>query len=166
MKAEITDSFDLILRWDNESRSQITWSACSSCEFDIVATLWVPPGCNYQGASKIELRTTCYAFSLRCFADDLVRFVAGDITDIEYTGSDDLRLMVRKRKGQCDYKDRSIVACDLQYDFFRAVDHVACDSKLNLTLGILEDPAGCSNAIRSVIETLDIDDSYDAPSKQ
>ena len=166
MKAEITDNFDLILKWNNQSRSRIIWSACSNCEFDVAAELWIPPDVNYQGASKIELHTTCYAFSLSCFADDLDKFVAGDISDFEYNGTDDMRLMITKRNGQCENVDKSIRACDLRYDFFRTFDGVVCNNVLDLTLGVLEDPSGCAKAIRSVIQELNIDDSYDALRKQ
>ena len=38
MKAKVTDEFDLVLSWD-DPRSEITWSACNDCEFEVRAKL-------------------------------------------------------------------------------------------------------------------------------
>lgn len=166
MKAHITDNFDLVLRWENEARCEIVWSACSKCEFEVVAKLWFPSGINYQGATRIDFSTTCYAYALRFFADQLDDFSSGRKKSAEYHGSQDMIITLRERRGQCDYADRTIVVCDLKYRMMRTIDMVVCDTEFEFPLGKPDDPKGVAKAIREVITSLQIDDSLEAPHNQ
>ena len=158
MKAQVTDNFDLVLRWD-DSRSEISWSGCSNCEFEVRAKLWIPGGVNYQGSTKIEFSTTCYAYALRLFAESLERLAGGQQDRASYRGSEDMEIKILERQGQAGCSDRRIMACDLKFDLLRAVDMVWCDNQIEATLGVCEDAEGVAKAIREVISTLGLDDS-------
>ena len=159
MKAHISDSFDLVLRWEDDVRCEIVWSVCSDCEFEVTARLWFAPGLNYQGATRLDFSTTCYAHALRAFADRLDEFAAGRATSAEYWGSQDMSLTVREQRGQADFADRTVVVCDLKYEMIRSVDGVACDTQFEMILGKAEDPKGGAKAIREVIDGLKMKDS-------
>ena len=166
MKAHVTDNFDLVLRWDDEVRCEVVWSPCSECEFEVMAKLWFPPGLNYQGPAHISFSTTCYAYSLRFFANELEAFAAGRATSAEYHGSQDMTLTLRERRSQADFAEKTVVVCDLRYEMIRIVDGIACDMVFELTLGRPVDAAGAAKAIRGVIASLKMDDSLEAPRNQ
>ena len=166
MKAQVTDNFDLVLRWDDETRCEVVWSASSESEFEVTAKLWFPPGLNYQGPTRLDFSTTCYAYSLRLFADELDDFASGRRASAEYRGSEDMTITLTERSGQCDFADRTVVVCVLKYEMMRSVNMVVCESEFDLTLGRPDDPAGTAKAIREVIASLKLDDTLDAPHKQ
>jgi len=166
MKAQITDDFDLVLRWDDEARCEIVWSACSNCEFEVVAKLWFPQGLNYQGPTSIEFSTTCYAYALRFFADELDEFAAERKATVEYHGSEDMTIQLQERRGQCGFKDRTVMVSVLKYKMMRSVNMVVCDTEFELALGRPEDLKGAAKAIRDVISTLKLDDTLDALNNQ
>lgn len=166
MKAHVNDNFDLVLRWDDEVRCEVVWSACSECEFEVTAKLWFPPGLNYQGPTRLDFSTTCYAYALRFFADELDDFASGRKASAEYRGSEDMTITLREHRGQGDYAERTVVVCDLKYEMMRAVSMVACNTKFELTLGRPDDLRGTAKAIREVIAGLMMDDTLETPNKQ
>jgi len=166
MKAHVTENFDLVLRWDDDSKCEIIWSACSECEFKVTAKLWFPPGLNYQGSTLLEFSTTCYAYALRFFAEELDKFVCGDSATAVYRGSEDMTITIQERHGQADFLSRTIKVCDLRFEMFRTINMVACDSAFEVTLGRPEDARVVAMAIREVMSTLVLDDTLEAPSRQ
>ena len=166
MKAQITDDFDLVLRWDDESRCEVVWSPCSNCEFEVTARLWFPPRLNYQGPTRLDFSTTCYAYALRFFADELEEFSSGQRPAAEYRGSEDMTIAIQERRGQCAFKNRTVIFSVLKYKMMRSVNMVACDTEFELVLGRPDDPKGTAKAIREVISKLKMDDSLEAPQNQ
>lgn len=166
MKAQVTDDFKLVLRWDDEACCEIVWSACSESEFEVSAKLWFPSGLNYQGPTRLDFATTCYACALRLFADELDDFASGGKASAEYRGSEDMAIALTERRGQCDFSDRTLVVCILKYEMMRTINMVACETEFELALGKPSDPEGTAKAIREVIASLQMDDSLEAPHKQ
>ena len=112
---------------------------------------------NYQGATQIEFSTRCYAYALSSFAESLERLSLGQQDTAKYLGSEDMEINILERQGQADCADHRILACDLEYDLMRAVDMVSCENRIEVTLGICEDPEGVAKAIREVVSTLGLD---------
>jgi len=160
MKAHVSDSFDLVLRWEDDVRCEIVWSASSRLgRFDVLAKLWFPPGLDFQGPTRIDFSTACNAHSLSAFADELDDFASGRKASVVYGGSFDMTLTLRERRGMSDCADLTVMVCDLKYEFIRFVDRVACPSPFEVTLGKVEDPKGVAKAIREVIDGLKMKDS-------
>lgn len=166
MKAHISDNFDLVLKWEDDVRCEVVWSPCSECEFEVTAKLWLPPVFNYQGPTRIDFSTTCYAYALRCFADELDTFASGKKTSAEYHGSEDMSITLRWRRGNVDFAEKTVAVCDLKYELSRDVDMVICATVIELTLGKPVDAAGTAKAIREVLASLNMDDSLEAPRHQ
>jgi hypothetical protein len=166
MKAHISDNFDLVLRWEDDVRCEVVWSPCSECEFEVTAKLWFPPFFHYQGPTRIDFSTTCYAYALRFFADELDAFASGKKTSAEYHGSEDMSITLRERSGQADFAEKTVAVCDLKYEMMTEVDMVTCDAVIELTLGKPVDAAGTAKAIREVLASLKMDDSLEAPRTQ
>lgn len=166
MKAQVTDNFELVLRWEDECRCEIVWAACSESEFEVTAKLWFPPGLNYQGPTRLDFSTTCHAYALRFFADALDDLASGRKTSAEYQGSEDMAIVLAEKQGQCDFADRTITVCVLKYEMMRAINMVVCDTEFEMALGRPEDTSGTAKAIREVLARLKMDDSLDAPHKQ
>ena len=166
MKAQITDGFDLVLTWGDDCHCEIIWSACSECEFEVRAKLMFQAGLNYQGSTQLNFSTTCYAYALRFFADELDQLVSGSRTSADYTGSCDMSIRIRDHRGQGDFIDRTIRVCELSFEMIRSIDMVACDSTFVVTLGRPEDPTGVAKAIRQVISSLGLDDTLEGQFKQ
>ena len=166
MKAQVTDDFDLVLRWEDEARCEVVWSPCSNCEFEVTARLWFPPGLNYQGPTRLDFSTTCYAYALRFFADELEEYSSGQRPSADYRGSEDMTIALEERRGQCDFKDRTVIVSVLKYEMMRTVNMVVCDTEFELLLGRPEDPKGTAKAIREVISNLKMDDTVDGSHNQ
>lgn len=166
MNAHVTENFDLVLRWDDEARCEIVWSPCSNCEFEVTARLWFPPGLNYQGPTRLDFSTTCYAFALRLFAEELDGVVSGKRTTAVYRGSEDMTIAIQEWKGRCDFKNRTVMVSVLKYEMMRTVNLVACDTEFELIVGKPEDFKGTAKAINEVISALEMDASLEAPHNQ
>ena len=77
-----------------------------------------------------------------------------------------MTIALQERRGQCDFKDRTVIVSVLKYEMMRAVNMVVCDTEFELILGRPDDPKGTAKAIREVISKLKMDDSLEAPHNQ
>lgn len=162
MRAEVTDSLDFVLSWNDNGRSTITWSVCSNCEFEVRASLRLDSGVNYQGGTRIEFSTTCYAWALRLFADSLEQFLRGEASEARYCGSEDMTITISTKRGQAACTDFTVVACDLEYEPFRTLNLVWCPGRIAVTLGLLEEGENVVRIIREVLKLLRMNTSLDA----
>jgi hypothetical protein len=158
MHAELTDNLDLILSWSDRGTNTLTWSVCSKCEFEVRASLHLDSGMNYQGCTRIEFSTTCYAWALRLFADSLEQFLRGNAPEAQYCGSD-LSITISSKQGQGDCTDKTAILCDLEYEPFRSLNLVCCSGRISVTLGILKEGENAVRSIRKVLNLLQVDSS-------
>jgi hypothetical protein len=162
MKARVSDEFDLVLSWEDSGRSQITWSACSDCEFEVKATIVLNGGVHYQGPTRFEFTTVCYAYSLRGFADELREFVTGQKDSARYYGSQDMEILIHPREGQAAAKGQWITACDLRFELNRCLDMIYCGGHYKVTLGRLEEPEKLIRSIEEVLRFFKMKDGLDS----
>lgn len=158
MKARVSDDFDLVLSWEDFGFSEIIWSACSDCEFEVKVKVFLDPGLHFQGPSRFEFSTVCYAVSLRRFAGELRELVSGKRASARYRGSEDMEILIHRREGQADAKGQWITACDLHIELDRSLETTYCGGHFKATLGRLGEPEQLIRAIEEVLKFLKMKD--------
>ena len=158
MRAQVSDDFDLVISWNDSGLSQITWSACSDGEFEVKAEINILGGLHFQGATRLEFSTVCYAYSLRALALELGELISGKRDSARYCGTEDMIIQVHRKTGEADAKDQSIMVCDLQFQIHRFLDLIHCGGSIEATLGRLEEPKEVIRAINEVMTVLKMKD--------
>jgi hypothetical protein len=88
MRAELTETFDLLLKWQDEhGNATLRFSPVSKCEFGISGEFLQTAGVNFQGPTIVEFASTCYASALNEFARTLRELADGKSETAHFPGS-------------------------------------------------------------------------------